>query len=350
MKTTLRISMTTTTNLMKMKIDKPYYEDMSRISNSNIGWFLNKGSAYLRDMLDGKQEGITGATLDRGTMIHMYILQPDEFWENYQILDFETPSSKQQLLFAEQLANTLELEPNRAVISAYNTAYSTTNVSDEKVLEKGLKLSEKLSDYITYLKAEKTGKKTISFADLSMLKTIDANLKKHKLANNLLFETVDGDSANNEFHINWDFPKQHHGINLECKSLLDRVVINHFTKKITLIDIKTTVDVNKFDQSMIQYDYARQLAYYWLAVLWYMKNEVGINAFDENYTFETYIVAIQNNGNYQVKVFNITDKQLEDRLETIDSAISDICWHKTNNMWDYSKEYYEGNGAEQLTL
>lgn len=27
-----------------MDISIPYYEDMSRISNSNIGWFLKKGT------------------------------------------------------------------------------------------------------------------------------------------------------------------------------------------------------------------------------------------------------------------------------------------------------------------
>ena len=32
----------------------------------------------------------------------MYILQPEEFWAHYRILDFETPSSKQQQLFADK--------------------------------------------------------------------------------------------------------------------------------------------------------------------------------------------------------------------------------------------------------
>ena len=34
-----------------MDITIPYYEDKTRISNSNIGWFLNKGPAYLHKML-----------------------------------------------------------------------------------------------------------------------------------------------------------------------------------------------------------------------------------------------------------------------------------------------------------
>ena len=76
-----------------MKIEIPYYEDNTRISNSAIGWFLKKGPRYLKDMLDGKEEGISGKYLDKGTMIHMYLLQPDEFWHNYIVIDYEKPKN-----------------------------------------------------------------------------------------------------------------------------------------------------------------------------------------------------------------------------------------------------------------
>ena len=51
----------------KMIIDIDYYSDNTRISNSAIGWFLNKGPQYLRDMLDNKEEGLSGKFLERGT-------------------------------------------------------------------------------------------------------------------------------------------------------------------------------------------------------------------------------------------------------------------------------------------
>ena len=40
----------------KMDISIPYYEDVTRISNSNIGWFLNKGPSFLHKMLSGEGE------------------------------------------------------------------------------------------------------------------------------------------------------------------------------------------------------------------------------------------------------------------------------------------------------
>ena len=43
-----------------MKIEIPYYEDNTRISNSAIGWFLKKGPRYL-EMAEGY---VTGIALD----------------------------------------------------------------------------------------------------------------------------------------------------------------------------------------------------------------------------------------------------------------------------------------------
>ena len=44
---------------INMDISIPYYEDMSRISNSNVGWYMKRGPMYLRNMLDGKEEGLS---------------------------------------------------------------------------------------------------------------------------------------------------------------------------------------------------------------------------------------------------------------------------------------------------
>ena len=76
-----------------MDISTPYYEDMSRISNSNIGWFINNGPAYLYRMLHGLEQGATGPQLAKGTMIHEYLLQPDEFYKDYICYKGEKPKS-----------------------------------------------------------------------------------------------------------------------------------------------------------------------------------------------------------------------------------------------------------------
>ena len=110
-----------------MDISIPYYEDLTRISNSNIGWFLKKGPKYLKEMLDGK-EGLKASFLDKGTMIHEYILQPEEFWKDYIILDFAVPKVKQQKDLLEFYSTARLVDPfaseDDILIMSYEAAYN----------------------------------------------------------------------------------------------------------------------------------------------------------------------------------------------------------------------------------
>lgn len=328
-----------------MDISIPYYEDLTRISNSNIGWFLKKGPRYLKEMLDGK-EGLKASFLDKGTMIHEYILQPEEFWKDYIILDFAVPKVKQQKDLLEFYANAKMVDPlaseDDILLMSYNSAYSN-NKSIDKRIQEAKELVELYQNYIEYFK-NKDSKKVISFADLNMLKAIKKNMEDHKKANELLFNYPETFEVHNEFHINWEYPNASSLGDLPCKSLLDRVMIDHTNKKIILVDIKTTADVYNFKHSVEEFDYCRQLAYYWLAIHWYFTNELKLNI--EEYEYETYIIAVQSHDGYEVRVFKFNPKTIEERLVTIDYAIKRIAWHKDNNLWDHMKEYYDEDGAE----
>lgn len=330
-----------------MDISIPYYEDLTRISNSNIGWFLKKGPKYLKEMLDGK-EGLKASFLDKGTMIHEYILQPEEFWKDYIILDFAVPKVKQQKDLLEFYANAKMVDPlaseDDILLMSYNSAYSN-NKSIDKRIQEARELVETYQNYIEYFR-NKDSKKVISFADLNMLKTIKKNMEDHKKANELLFKYPETFEVHNEFHINWEYPNASTLGDLPCKSLLDRVMIDHTNKKIILVDIKTTADVYNFKHSIEEFDYCRQVAYYWLAIHWYFKNELKLNI--EEYEYETYIIAVQSHDGYEVRVFKFNPKTVEERLVAIDYAIKRIAWHKDNNLWDHMKEYYDEDGAEMI--
>ena len=330
-----------------MNITVPYYEDMSRYSNSDIGWFLKYGPTYLHDMKTGKEKGIEASYLDRGTMIHMSILQKDEFKKSYKVKEVTKPQSKQQKLFADELKASTEVIHEKALMKAYRDAYTSRTNSDDMILIKAKELENKLQDYIDDSKDTRT---SISFADKSLIDKLHLSLKNHKLASYLLNDK-NYDEVHNEFHINWEFPKEYEGIHLPCKSLIDRCMFNWEKKEVVLIDLKTTVNINNFAHSINTYDYCRQLAYYWTAILWYLKNEKQLDIQEDEWSFKTYIIALStSDNNGTVRVFNITEAQLNDRLDTINDAIAKIAWHYKNNKWDYSKEYYTGDGSELITL
>lgn len=333
-------------NTNKMDISIPYYEDNTRISNSAIGWFLKYGPQYLRDMLDGKEEGIKGDFLEKGSMIHEYILQPDEFWKDYIILDFAIPKVKQQKDLCEYYYTFKQVDPlaseDDLLLKAYDTAYNNKKSNEIKIKE-AKEIIDLYSNYIEYF-ANKDSKKIISFADLQILKKIKTNLEEHKKANELLWHLPQTFECHNEFHINWEIPKYN---NIKCKSLLDRVCFDHVNKKIILIDLKTTQNVYNFKHSVEEYDYFRQIAYYGLAIQWYMQEILNLNT--EDYDFEAYIIAIGKDKNNQIRVFNMNVKQiLSEKVDLISETLKKISYHITSDNWKHSKEYYDTNGVEEI--
>lgn len=355
--------------LRMMDTSIPYYSDVSRISNSNIGWFLNKGPAYLHKMLTEDVPEEKNPVLERGTLIHLYLLQPEEFQKTYVVWDKSRPFSAQQEKFCQALASSLEIEPNKAILDAYKQAYSTAGKSEDKMLSEGLKIASTLKEYIDYLK-DPERKQMITPSEYQMLKRIKNNFKAHKLAWKLLWpaeENMMGSipppmsnlKHHHEFHINWEYSAPYEvniGQNetekglykVQCKSLLDSLTLDFTNKKATIMDLKTTAKLWHFEESIEQYDYLRQLCYYMQAVNWYLKNELGENPTE--WKFDFYIIGIDTTGSNEIRVFRFNQSHMLKSFVKIHDALQDIAWHQMNNKWDHSREYYEGDGSETLNL
>lgn len=325
-----------------MVIDKPYYEDNSRISNSAIGWYLSKGPLYLKEMLDGVEKGISAPQLEKGTMIHEYILQPEEFWKDYEIADYKVPTTEKQKEFCRLYAESLELLDDDKLSKAYKAVYVVDKMSDEIILLKAKKMYSEYEQYIKNMTSK--CKKYITWSDYRMLEQIKKNISEHKFAK-ILLENQDLE-CHNEFHINWEWYTKELDFTVPCKSLLDRVKIDHVNKKITLIDLKTTSNIYDFKHSVETFKYYRQMSYYSMALTWYFEDQ-GFNI--DDYDFEVYIIAISTAKNYEIRVFDLMNEQeLLTQAQIIVSVLSDIAYNLKNNLWEHTKEYYEGTGMEQL--
>jgi hypothetical protein len=338
-----------------MDISIPYYEDLTRISNSNIGWFLNKGPAFLHKMLTDPPPEEKNPVLERGTMIHEYLLQPEEFQKDYVVWNKSRPFSAQQEKFCQALASSLEIEPNRAILDAYKQAYSTAGKSEDKMLSEGLKIASTLKDYIDFLK-ENDGRIMITPSEAHMLEKIKQNVQSHKLAysiieaSRVLRDYKDDVVFENhhEFHINWEWHwlKEH----VSCKSLLDGLTLDFKNKKAIIYDLKTTAKLWHFEDSIEMYDYCRQLCYYYKAVKWYLENELHENP-NVGWEFEFYIIGIDTTGTNEIRVFKFDPtKDFFEANKKITKALMNIAWHQETGKWDHSREYYEGDGSESLNL
>ena len=327
-----------------MDITIPYYEDNTRISNSAIGWFINYGPAYLKDMLDGKEDGLKGDFLKKGTMIHEYLLQPDEFWKDYSIVDVIKPRSKQQKDFCDYYINSIELDPEKQILEAYKKAFSNSK-TDNQILDESKTILENNSDYLNYLANKDSNKIDISFNDINTLKNIKENIQNHKKANELLFNLPNTFECHNEFQINWESKE-----GVPCKSLLDRVCFDYTNKKVILIDLKTTQSVYQFKHSIEEFDYFRQIAFYTLAITWYLLKVKKIDPKEvEEFDFESYIIVIDKTKRNEIKVINMNVRQqLDLALDKITKTLQTISEHLKTGQWKYSLEYENGNGVEEL--
>lgn len=332
-----------------MDISIPYYEDFTRISNSNIGWFLNKGPAYLHKKLSGQLEDETSPSMTKGTMIHEYLLQPEEFQKDYVVWDKSRPSSVNEEKFCQALADSLEIEPNKSLLSAYKAAYSTSGKSDDKILSEATKKASTLKEYIEFLKS-RDQREMITPYSVTQLMKIKENISNHKAACKLLLP-ADNKNVFHEFHINWEYISSKYNdieFTCPCKSLLDSVTFDHDNKKVILMDLKTTSHLHNFADAVNMYDYTRQLYFYTKALKWYITNELHEDG--DTWRFEWYIIAIDSFTS-DIRVFTFSYAQVYgENVEKVRNAIRDIVWHKDNDLWEHSRAYYEGNGVETLNL
>ena len=316
-------------SLYYMKTDS-YYTDKSRVNNSALGYFL-KSPRFFHKMMTEDVEQESKTSLEFGTALHMYVLQPNEFKHTYRIADFEIPRLSQQKAFCEEFIRLRGKGPRIAAFEAYKASYATKGKSDDKIAAESIAL---LLRYKTYIQSC-DGRKYLTWSQFNKIKDLYKEAMKHKFAKTLL-ET----KGECEYHINWEC------CGVDCKSLLDKVIIDEDSKTITLIDLKTTSHIATFKDSVDTYDYFRQMQFYKMALKYLIDNGFYKYKFDE-FTFKCYIIAFDTSDTKEVKVFDMLNGMV-DKEEQIKSILTQIKWHIDNNLWDHSRDYYEGDGVEKL--
>jgi hypothetical protein len=316
--------------------EKEYYSE-KRISSSSLKWF-EMSPLFFRKMLDKEIEQETKRYFEIGKKIHMKLLEPDEFIKNYLYLEFETPKSENQKKFCEDYITYRAKKVDEKLIYAYKNNYTADKLSEDKILEKATELKKGLSKYITYLKKRSEVKDILTYTDNNLINTLEGIVKSHQAAVKLLYLTEEQVFQSieefNEKVIFFDW------MGVQCKSMLDRIVIDHTNKIIKLVDIKTTSNLGDFAHSFEEFSYYRQMAFYWGAIL----NEFKY----PEYTKETYIVALQKGDLPECRVFKVEDHWLQRGLNEIEKLLPEIKWYYDNNSWDHTRLYYENNGVEIL--
>lgn len=326
--------------------EKEYFK-VPYISNSALGWF-KISPLYCFKRMQREIEEEKKSYFTTGKQIHMALLEPERFKKIYTVLDSETPRSSAQKNFCDTYLSQLRLgvEKEEASLIAFEENYSAKNKSEKAIAKDIDKLLNNLEEYISYLKAKEEYVEVLSKSKFELIQSVISTVKNHKKANKLfdnLFKDIVSSNVEilNELIIYWDYPINVKQEPIKCKSMIDRLIIDHDNKKVTLIDLKTSSKLGKFKEEFELFEYYRQLSFYWMAINSHF-SEI------KDYEQETYIVVCSTVEPHECKVFDISKEYLNEGTEEIVKLMNEISWHYFSGHWDHSKEYYEGDGTEIL--
>jgi hypothetical protein len=318
-----------------MPEEKDYFK-IRGVSSHTLQYFEESPLSF-KKKLDEELEEDDKKYLEFGKQVHMRILEPKRFKQSYTVLDYDTPKSEQQKQFCEDYVG------NNDLLVSYSNNYKVTT-SDEKVLVQATLLKDKLSKYIEYLSKRKKYKDILTFAKKQKIDTCYAECVKHKAASKLLFDNeFSTDKTYNELEILWKHPLYPE---MQCKSMIDRLIVDETNKVIKIVDIKTAISFKNFKDQFKEFNYARQMSFYIFAAFYYLMHIEKINV--EDYHAEVYLVVIKHQPHTEVKIIQLSEESINKAIYDIEVLFRDIYWHWTADLWDYSKEYYEGNGIEKI--
>ena len=316
--------------------EKEYYSE-KRVSSSSLKWF-EISPLFFKKMLDKEIEQESKRYFEIGKKIHMKLLEPKEYEKNYIYLEFDTPKTENQRKFCEDYIKSIGKSAEERLVMAYKQNYSCDKLSEDKIKERGTDLKKELSKYITYLRKRSDYKDILSYTDNNLINKCYSLTREHIAASKLIFLSDEDRMSNieefNEQVVFFDW------MGVQCKSMIDRLIIDHVNKVIKLVDIKTTANLGDFAHSFEEFSYYRQMAFYWGAILSNWKYP--------DYKHETYIVAFQKGDLPECRVFSINENWLNWGLNDIEDILPQIKWHFDNNQWEHKQEYYTNNGIEIL--
>ena len=319
------------------------YYAKEAISNSDLGYL----KVSPRQFLMRKQQELQtkSAAMELGTLIHKFTLEPDKFI----MADVEPVSGKMgeyiKAYFELEKVNTPE---DKIPDMAYQMSGFKPSHSKPETVLKSFKKKEENVKFYEFLKAA-DGKIALGQKDRQIIDGCLTSLRAHVVSNKLLFSQSEKDSNIEAFNEK-EFYFNHHDV--DCKSKLDRVIVDHDKKTVTVIDLKTTSNqvygtctplntktgillrdwhTTGFMYSCLQYSYYRQLAFYMQAAIFEYPD----------YDVEAFIIAVDTKGSYDTAVYKLPSEWIKEGNNEIQCLLTEYKHYKESNVWTVKQGYEE---------
>ena len=324
----------------KVKEDLFYKGEFS-FSYSSLNRLLFSPKLFYKDYILKERETKMEKHLIEGRLIHLLLLEPDRFNEEFVMTPLKMPSDSVKKVLRN--VSSKIVDPNNYVKLKDLDDQILKALKEENLYQSFKEDSKRLDKIITeeseeYFKFLQTTGKTIIDADtfarcMDRVVIIRANDEVTKL---LMQEGTDWDldhiQVYNEKKLQCSLSDYKFGL----KGIVDKYIIDDEAETITIVDLKTTAKpLNDFAETVDYYNYWLQAAIYTLLVI---KN---VDEKQQKYKIIFKFVVIDKYD--QVYVFPVQERTLMEWIKNLREALVEANYHYSKRKYHLPYVFANGN-------
>lgn len=346
-------------NIEKVQRTEKEYRALKNLSASDLRLFASDRKKFYKEkvLLEPREEEYNRATLI-GSLVHCLLLEPQEFDSRYFLSSLEGMPTGLMLSFTEALykhtiANsdeygTITCEFSELCRLAYEESGFKQTI--DTVLKKFV--GSTAEDYYQQLRESKAkGLQVVTVADINIAQKIVDLARNHPYTSYILNQENDSTHAVfNELQIeNFDL------LGIKMKSMLDKVIVNHDDKTISIYDLKVVYSVNEFYREY----YLKKLAY----IQGFVYHQAAMEYFGKEYkdylVFAPTFVVIDSGCFYAPIKYSMNEKHLSEALDGfvindreykgVQEIIENIQNCLETGIWNTTAELIASNGFVEIS-
>lgn len=150
---------------------------------------------------------------------------------------------------------------------------------------------------------------------------------------------------------------------VECKALLDGVLIDTKNKTIRMWDLKTTgMSISGFKNSFLRFGYHIQAAFYHTALTKCLDKDKRLIKYKDYKVLPPQFIVTEKKGNQSnpARIFECSEKDIKcgmeggtvrgKKYEGVLDLIEKYKWHLDSQLWDFPKEMYDNGGVTEINI
>ncbi len=305
-----------------------------QFSYSSLNRLIFSPQLFYKDYILKDREERTDKHLIQGKLIHLLLLQPEEFDNQFVLLPAKLPSESLRKVLKQIAANAAHKElskvSDQTILDSLKEIGLYQSLKDEAKRVAKVRTPE-CEDYYRFLST--TNKDIIDVDTLEKCKESVELIKDNKPIMELLEDnTTDFEMDSIEIFNEAPLECNLDGYTFGLKGIVDRYVIDHDKKVITIIDIKTTgKTIVDFPETVEFYNYWLQAAIYMTLVA---KN---LDENTQNYKINLNFIVIDKYN--QVYNFPVRDTTMNAWGDGMSGILGMANYHIENNRFDLPYDF-----------